>query len=129
MRDKLDPDGLAFRTELALLSDDFTSTPDAAVHRDDCYICTDPEYAQMGLPLCYACRVCNGHVPADGNRCDDCGVIQDDCGPFDPEAAELAWALFGWLWAIGGRSELDTWAPDEMRIANVDNDELKELWL
>lgn len=37
---------------------------------------------------------------------------------------ELLWALFGWLWLAGGRTELETWTPDETRIAGVDVEEL-----
>lgn len=45
------------------------------VHRDDCYICRDPEFALMGLPLCRKCRKCaDGHVPADDSVCSDCGA-------------------------------------------------------
>lgn len=51
----------------ALLLDDFTTTP--TVFQDGCYICEDPEFAQMGLPLCYACPDCSEHVAAD----DECG--------------------------------------------------------
>lgn len=54
-----------------MLLDDFTTTP--AFHRKGCYICEDPEFAQMGLPLCYKCSACGGHVPADDSVCDDCG--------------------------------------------------------
>lgn len=54
-----------------MLSDDFTTTP--KIHREGCYICEDPEFAQMGLPLCNPCPVCGGHVPADDEGCDDCG--------------------------------------------------------
>ena len=39
----------------------------------NCYICNDPEFALMGLPLCFACYVCGGHVAADDSECDDCG--------------------------------------------------------
>jgi hypothetical protein len=28
------------------------------VHRPGCYICEDPEFAAMGLPLCRACPEC-----------------------------------------------------------------------
>lgn len=42
---------------------------------------------------------------------------------------ELLWELFGWLWLAGGRTELETWCPDEPRIAGVDDDELPELVL
>jgi hypothetical protein len=58
-----------------LLTDDFTSTP--IVHRDGCYICEDPEFAQMGLPLCRKCPKCGGHIAADDTVCDDCGY--DEC--------------------------------------------------
>lgn len=60
-----------------MLSDGHTST--STVHRDGCYICEDPEFAQMGLPLCKPCPMCqakggkDGHIPADDTRCDDCG--------------------------------------------------------
>ena len=53
-----------------------TTTP--VVHSDNCYICNDPEFAQMGMPLCYKCYVCEGHVAADDTVCDDCGKDQDD---------------------------------------------------
>jgi hypothetical protein len=35
----------------------------------DCYICRDPEFAMMGLPLCYACPTCGGHIAADDCVC------------------------------------------------------------
>lgn len=73
-----------------MLGDDHATTPE--VHRDGCYICTDPEYAAMGLPLCKPCPRCTaeykaenpaeiqanvnvtrGHIPADDEECDDCG--------------------------------------------------------
>jgi len=43
-----------------------------------CYICNDPEFALMGLPLCKPCPNCQkhgkvGHVPADDEECTDCG--------------------------------------------------------
>lgn len=67
-----------------LLLDDFTSTPE--VHRDGCYICEDPEFAQMGLPLCRRCPDCvrngrgDGHIAADDGICGDCGY---EDGPQD----------------------------------------------
>jgi len=61
-----------------MLFDEFTSTPNPDVYRDYCYICRDPEYAQMGLPLCYACEACGGHVAVDASVCDDCGADQQD---------------------------------------------------
>lgn len=54
-----------------MLLDDFTTTP--VVYRANCYICRDPEFAQMGLPLCRKCPECEGHVAADDTVCDDCG--------------------------------------------------------
>jgi hypothetical protein len=55
-----------------LLLDEYVSAV-ADVHRDSCYICRDPEFAQMGMPLCRPCPECGGHVPADDSVCDDCG--------------------------------------------------------
>lgn len=57
-----------------MLFDGHTTTPIADIYRDNCYICRDPEFAQMGLPLCYACSACKGHVPADDTICTDCGA-------------------------------------------------------
>ncbi len=47
------------------------STP--TVYRAGCFICDDPEFSLMGLPLCYACVHCKGHIAADDCVCDDCG--------------------------------------------------------
>jgi hypothetical protein len=57
------------------MSDVSGFTPDMPAHlyRDYCYICRDPEYAAMGLPLCRRCGECGGHVAADDCVCDDCG--------------------------------------------------------
>ena len=59
-----------------MLKDDFVTIP--TIFREGCYICEDPEFAQMGLPLCNPCGYCKaegntGHVPADDEDCDDCG--------------------------------------------------------
>lgn len=43
------------------------------VHKRGCYICEDPEFALMGLPLCRPCTWCGGHVAADDSVCDACG--------------------------------------------------------
>lgn len=48
------------------------------VYKRGCFICEDPEFSLMGLPLCYACKSCGGHVPADDTVCDGCGVDQQD---------------------------------------------------
>ncbi len=63
-----------------MLNDEFTSKP--VVHKDGCYICEDPEFAQMGLPLCYPCLYCGGHVAADGTICDKCGKEQGNLDMF-----------------------------------------------
>ena len=52
-----------------MLFDDVTSTP--TTYNKNCYICRDPEFAQMGLPLCYKCEKCGEHVPADDTVCDN----------------------------------------------------------
>lgn len=67
-----------------LLLDEYVSVP--RVHRDGCYICEDPEFSQMGLPLCQPCPRCQaggrvGHMAADDPECDDCGYSLYD-GPF-----------------------------------------------
>lgn len=79
------PDDPAF----ALLQDDFTTKP--KVYRKGCYICEDPEFALMGLPLCRPCPKCqeegrgDGHVAADDTQCDDCAYdIMED---FEPPTA------------------------------------------
>ena len=46
------------------------------VYKEDCYICNDPEFSLMGLPLCYPCVKCLGHVPADDDTCSDCQACQ-----------------------------------------------------
>ncbi len=59
-----------------MLFDGITTTP--TVYNANCYICRDSEFAQMGLPLCYACLVCGGHVAADDGVCDN-GHYQPTC--------------------------------------------------
>lgn len=54
-----------------MLLDEFTTTPVESIYRDNCYICTDPEFAQMGMPLCYECIECSGHVAADDSVCEN----------------------------------------------------------
>lgn len=72
----------------ALLQDGYKSTPTEGVYNPRCYICTDPEFAQMGMPLCSACKACQdegrgkGHVPADDEQCSVCGFIMN--GEFYP---------------------------------------------
>jgi hypothetical protein len=94
-------EGVSFAraAELALIRDGVTTVP--TVHQDGCYICEDPEFAEMGLPLCKPCPRCAaagtsagmsvgqrrrsassedhnsqvdaGHIPADSTVCDRCG--------------------------------------------------------
>lgn len=58
----------------SLLHDSYTS--ESKVYRKGCYICEDPEFAQMGLPLCRPCPKCGGHIAADDGECDDCHHIE-----------------------------------------------------
>lgn len=41
------------------------------VYNPNCYICKDPEFALMGMTLCYPCPECGGHVPADDVTCEN----------------------------------------------------------
>lgn len=62
------------------------------VYSDRCYICEDSEYARMGLPVCYPCSECGGHVAADDTVCDDCGYDSNPYGfehPSEPEIDEI----------------------------------------
>lgn len=65
-----------------LLADDYTSQP--RVYSADCYICEDPEFAAMGLPLCRPCPSCRengsgeGHITADDQVCDECGCDEEE---------------------------------------------------
>lgn len=77
-----------------MLLDGHTSTP--VVHRDGCYICEDPEFAQMGMPLCSACPAClragrgMGHIAADDTTCDEC---EEEHGPDDYDEEGLITGL------------------------------------
>ena len=56
------------------------------VYKQGCHICEDPEFALMGLPLCYPCAQstvdgnvqCGGHIAADDTICDTCGTCQQE---------------------------------------------------
>lgn len=67
-----------------LLTDGHTSS--TTVYDARCYICNDPEFAQMGLPLCRECDACKeagrglGHVPADDCECTVCGSNEGEEG-------------------------------------------------
>lgn len=37
----------------------------------NCDICNDPSF--RGLPECYSCFTCGGHIAADSTTCDYCG--------------------------------------------------------
>lgn len=45
----------------------------SSVYDEDCYICNDPEFSLIGLPLCYPCGKCGGHIAADDSVCCVCG--------------------------------------------------------
>jgi hypothetical protein len=56
--------------------------------------------------------------------CAPCRGYSDYCAPLGCSGAvldELLWELFGWLWLLGGRSELDTWTPEETMVAGFDD--------
>ena len=72
METTMSSDDAAYR----MLFDGFESVPVKDIYREECYICRDPDYARMGLPLCYKCTKCGGHVAADDTICDDCGYDQ-----------------------------------------------------
>ena len=57
--------------EAKLFNDSHTTTPVPGIYNADCYICRDPDFAQMGLPLCKPCLQCGAHVPADDDLCDN----------------------------------------------------------
>ena len=60
--------------QMLLQNPDVYTIPE--VYDENCYICNDPEFAQMGLPLCKSCPDCGdgkGHVPADDVSCTVCG--------------------------------------------------------
>lgn len=62
-----------------MLLDEYTTS--TKVYDPHCYICNDPEFAQMGLPLCTECDNCKrnsdgkelGHIAADDTVCTVCG--------------------------------------------------------
>lgn len=68
-----------------MLLDGHVTVP--VVHRDGCYICEDPEFAAMGLPLCSpcpdcvrermeVCPVCSGRgATPDNAACHDCLAV------------------------------------------------------
>lgn len=72
---KMKPDDLAYW----MLHDGFESVP--VTYNPSCYICNDPEFAQMGLPLCRKCIICGSHIPADNCVCDN-GHLEPD-NPYD----------------------------------------------
>jgi hypothetical protein len=71
----MDPDDPAYWM-LELGKYDPSTRSKTTVYLAGCYICEDPEFALMGLPLCYPCCKCGGHVPADNCFCDRCGFNQ-----------------------------------------------------
>ena len=53
------------------------------IYSESCYICRDPEFALMGLPVCKPCPVlidgqpCGAHWAADDAECDNgCSVVE-----------------------------------------------------
>lgn len=75
---KMSPDDPAY---FMLDNPNIPRTP-VTVYLEGCYICEDDEFARMGLPLCYPCTECGGHVAADDTVCDECGY---DSYPYGEE--------------------------------------------
>lgn len=73
MSKPLDPDDPAYWMLEQSREDSSKRSVRTAPHRQNCYICRDEEFELMGLPLCFACPKCKGHVPADDTVCSDCG--------------------------------------------------------
>ncbi len=61
------------------------------VFSQDCYICNDPDFRDYGLPLCYPCPFCEGHVhiAADESVCDICGKDAREMQIIEGEAKDL----------------------------------------
>ena len=59
--------------QVLLQNPDIYSVPNDDIFDPSCYICVDPEFAAMGLPLCYPCPKCGGHIAADDGDCGACG--------------------------------------------------------
>lgn len=74
---------------LPIIPEDERAEPGA--HSDTCYICRDPSYAERGLPLCRACPACGGHIAADDNRCEVCGLIDQHFWEVEREAVKEMW--------------------------------------
>ena len=87
--DKLTP------AEAGLWLDGYTSTS-TAEHDPNCYICRDPDFARMGLPLCNKCDQCSkrgeplrpGHIPADDSTCTICGTDYHDTPEYEAYASK-----------------------------------------
>jgi hypothetical protein len=57
---------------------DPTKRSRTTVYKAGCYICDDPEFSLMGLPLCFPCPACGGHIAADDSICEKCGADAQD---------------------------------------------------
>ena len=76
MSKRMSPDDPAYW----MLTDGFETKPNLEIYNKDCYICNDPEFAQMGLPLCFPCLICGEHVAADDYIC-----VKGHEQPTDPQ--------------------------------------------
>jgi hypothetical protein len=91
MAEPLDPSDPAYwMLAKGKIDPTWRSTPE--VYQEGCYICRDPEYALMGLPLCKPCPMCqrqgtgDGHIAADDTVCSVCGYDAQEAW----EAAQAA---------------------------------------
>lgn len=69
------------------------------IYRKDCYICNDPDYRLYGLPLCYQCPRCKGHIAADDTICDDCGYEVAEGPDEEPGQGIKCQECDSWTWS------------------------------
>lgn len=101
--------------EQLLYDDGYTSKKPAGVYDDRCYICNDPDFARMGLPLCRSCPACEregrgpGHIAADDTECTVCEYDE-----YDEYEERAAW----WLEVRGDTVKLLCGARRDGRICH-----------
>ena len=72
--------------------DETTWITKSTVFNSHCYICNDPEFALMGLPLCFPCPTlvdgveCGEHIAADDTVCEAGHDVMDGYSFADDES-------------------------------------------
>jgi len=84
------------------------------IHRENCYICRDPDFRLYGLPLCKQCPECKGHIAADDSICDDCGYEEPGAPDEKPSQGVKCLECNSWTWSWVSacrncRAELPGW--------------------